>query len=104
MGVLGGPLGHLWESLRVPWGHLGSACGALAVLKIIEKPLVFIVFSVIGRTGRARGGLLRALEGALAGAWGASAVSWESLGCVRKRMGSLGGHKGMYRARMESVW
>jgi len=41
MGVLGGPLGHLWESLRVPWGHLGSACGALAVLKIIEKPLVF---------------------------------------------------------------
>ena len=48
MGVLGGPLGHLWESLRVPWGHLGSACGALAVLKIIEKQLVFIAFPVMG--------------------------------------------------------
>ena len=44
MGVLGAPLGHLWESLRVPWEHLGSAFGALAVLKIIEKPNVFIMF------------------------------------------------------------
>ena len=39
-----GPLGYFWESLRVPWGHLGSARGALAVLKIIEKTFVFIVF------------------------------------------------------------
>ena len=44
MGVLGEPLGHFWESLRVHWGHLGSACGALAVLKIIEKQVCFIVF------------------------------------------------------------
>ena len=48
MGVLGGPLGHLWESFRVPWGHSGSACGALVVLKIIEKQLVFNVCPSMG--------------------------------------------------------
>ena len=48
LGVLKGPSGHLWECSRVPRGHLGSACGALPALKIIEKPLVFIVFPAMG--------------------------------------------------------
>ena len=48
MGVLGAPLGQFWECLRVPWGHLGPACGALAVLKIIEKQCVFIAFPAMG--------------------------------------------------------
>ena len=48
MGVLGCPVGHLWEVLRAYWEHLGSACGALAVLEIIEKPLVFVVFPTMG--------------------------------------------------------
>ncbi len=48
MGVVGCPLGHLCVSSRAPWGHLGSACGALAVLKIIEKPWVFIIIPPMG--------------------------------------------------------
>ena len=48
LGVLKGPSGHLWECLRVPRGHLGSACGALPALKIAEKPVVFMVFPAMG--------------------------------------------------------
>ena len=48
MGVLGEALGHLWESLRLLWGHLGSACEALEVWKIIEKQMFFLEFPTMG--------------------------------------------------------
>ena len=101
MGVLGGPLGHLWESLRVPWGHLGSACGALAVLKIIEKPVLFLCyFQVWGTLGRhlSVSGLFFGVVGCSLGVIGRSSgvlgrslgVPWASLRALGVALGVLG--------------
>ena len=88
-GVLGAVLECLGQPWRLSWGamgrpkgaqwRLGGALGALfAVLKNIEKPLVFIVFSA---TGDQQG----------------------HLGDVRARTGCVRARKGVYRARMGNV-
>jgi len=104
MGVLGAPLGHLWECLRVPWGHLGSACGALPVLKIIEKQNVFVAFPAMGEPWAT----LERLWFVLWGRWvlfgGPWAVPWSPrallggplgiLDGLGRRFGRLGGSLG----------
>ena len=42
--VLGNRLGRVWVSLRVHWSSVGSLGTLWQVLKIIEKPHVFLVF------------------------------------------------------------
>ena len=102
MGVFGGPLGHFWESLRVPWGHLGCACGALAVLKIIEKPLVFVVFPAMGDPWATLGRLGRLLWGRwvpFGGHWALLASSWLSMGSSWTSLGASGRSLGHHEPR-----
>ena len=93
-GTPGGPLG-------APGGSLGSLAGSQGGLKTIEKPLVFIVFSVIGgaREGawRSLGGLGRPLRpservlGGHLGFFGRSEAQSEDTLRVRDHLeGSLG--------------
>ena len=91
MGVLGGPLGHLWEFLSVPWGHLGSACGALAVLEIIEKPCIFVAFPRMGDPWATLDRLWCVL-------WGHWALCGDQLGDPQDIMGALGIARGVPRA------
>ena len=86
MGVLGGPLGYFWESLRVPWGHFGSARGALAVLEIIEKPLICIIFPGVGDPWPTLGRLWFVLWGR----WVLFGVLGRSLGVPRASLRALG--------------
>ena len=100
MGVLGGSFGHLWESLRVPWDHLGSACGALAVLKIIGKLLVSIVFPAMGHAWPT----LEHLWFVLWGRWVLFGAPWTLLRSPRALLGvPLGIHEGLGR-RLRSPW
>ena len=75
-GVLGAVLGCLGQAWRLSWGamdrpkgaqwRLGGALGAIfGVLKNIEKPLVFIVFSSLGVSLGDTGATLMAIGGYL---------------------------------------
>jgi len=76
LGVPEGFLGALRRSLEVPRGLLG---GPLGCLEIIEKPLVFMVFSAMGRAGAPSG-----LPG------GPSGRPWGCLGVLGGALGVLG--------------
>ena len=96
LGVPGGSLGFPWDYLGGPlellgasgrslggaWGAPGTPQGAL---EIIEKPLVFIVFSAIGRS--------LGFMGALGGSWevsgGVCGIPGSTLGAWECRAGRL---------------
>ena len=86
LGVLKGPSGHLWECLRVPRGHLGSACGALPALKIIENLMFLLHFQLWGTLVRHL-----SVSGLLFGVVGCSlAVIGHSSTVLGHSLGSLG--------------
>ena len=77
----GNPLGLHWGARRGPevlqgllqgvlGGFWAAVCGSLPVYEIIEKPLIFIVFSAVGSCRGQQQGHLRGLVGYSESLWG----------------------------------
>ena len=97
MGVPGGLSARLREVLRVPWRHVGFACGVLAVLKIDEKPSVSVVFpptkdpwATLGRHASVSGfffGLVGCFLRSLGAPWRQLGSPWDQHGPLWEHLG-----------------
>ena len=109
---LGDPLGFHWGARRGPevlqgllqgvlGGFWAAICGSLAVYEIIEKTLVFIVFSAVGSCRGQQQGHLRGLVGYSEYLWGSRRGLVSLQGGV---LGFLGALEGLFGAPREASW
>ena len=108
----GNPLGSHWSAGRVPevlqgllqgvlGGFWAAICGSLAVYEIIEKTLVFIVFSAVGSCRGQQQGHLRGLVGYLESLWGSRRGLVSLQGVI---LGFLGALVGLIGTPREPSW
>ena len=90
-GLLQGVLGGFWAAI----------CGSLAVYEIIEKTLVFIVFSAVGSCRGQQQGHLRGLVGYLESLWGSRRGLVSLEGGV---LGFLGALEGLFGTPRGASW
>ena len=108
----GNPLGLHWGARRGPevlqgllqgvlGGFWAAICGSLAVYEIIEKTLVFIVFSAVGSCRGQQQGHLRGLVGYSESLWGSRRGLVSLQGGV---LGFLGALEGLFGTPRGPSW
>ena len=108
----GNPLGFHWGAHRGPevlqgllqgvlGGFWAAICGSLAVYEIIEKTLVFTVFSAVGSCRGQQQGHLRGLVGYSEYLWGSRRGLVSLQGGV---LGFLGALEGLFGTPREAFW
>ena len=108
----GNPLGLHWGARRGPevlqgllqgvlGGFWAAICGSLAVYEIIEKTLVFIVFSAVGSCRGQQQGHLRGLVGYSESLWASRRGLVSLQGGV---LGFLGALEGLFGTPREASW
>ena len=90
-GLLQGVLGGFWAAI----------CGSLAVYEIIEKTLVFIVFSAVGSCRGQQQGHLRGLVGYSESLWGSRRGLVSLQGSA---LGFLGALEALFGTPREASW